>query len=156
MVRQPRYLLNRDGRYFARLVVPKTLRPFLENKTELREALGPDRRKALANLHSAVARLQNNIAIAARKLKATTGEPVVAGRYLLPPNQLALHHYMERLAEDEQRRNFSPQWANVGINDLYVAELRAGIAGKLNDAALEELVGDRIERYRSLGNTVAT
>ncbi len=37
-------LLNRDVRYFSRLVIPKDLRPFLENKVELREALGADRR----------------------------------------------------------------------------------------------------------------
>ena len=41
-------LLNRDGRYFSRLVIPKEIRPFLDNKTELREPFGPDRRTALA------------------------------------------------------------------------------------------------------------
>jgi hypothetical protein len=30
------HLLNRNGRYFARLVVPKELRPFIGGKTELR------------------------------------------------------------------------------------------------------------------------
>lgn len=39
MARQPKYTLNRDGRYFARHVIPKELRPFLDNRTELREAL---------------------------------------------------------------------------------------------------------------------
>jgi hypothetical protein len=46
-----RYFLERDGRYFARLVIPKKLRQYFENKTELREALGGDRRAAL--LHKA-------------------------------------------------------------------------------------------------------
>ncbi|MCD2185237.1 hypothetical protein [Rhizobium sp. GN54] len=32
-------LLNRDGRYFSRLVIPKELCLFLDNKTELREPL---------------------------------------------------------------------------------------------------------------------
>ncbi|MBB3976139.1 integrase [Rhizobium azooxidifex] len=154
MARQPRYLLNRNGRYFARLVVPKNLRPFLDNKTELREALGPDRRKALARLHSAVANLQSRISIAEQEAKAAKGEPITSGRYLLSVEQLAVRHYKERLAEDDVRRNQSLLWWNVGINDLYVAELRAGVAGKLSDVALQELFGDRIERYSSIGNTV--
>ena len=49
-----RYLLNRDGRYFARIVIPKPLRPFLENKSELRELLGPDRRTVIARLATAI------------------------------------------------------------------------------------------------------
>ena len=44
------HLLNRDGRYFARLVVPKELRPYMDAKTELRTALGPDYRTALKTL----------------------------------------------------------------------------------------------------------
>ncbi len=153
MVPQPRYLLNRDGRYFARLVIPKELRPFLENKTELRTALGPDRRRALSRLHYEVALLQGKIAAAERKAQIAKGEPITPGRYLLPVSQIALRHYNERLAFDELLRNTDPRWASVGIDDLLVASLRDGIAGKLNDTALERLVGDRIERFRRLGNT---
>lgn len=155
MARQPRYLLNRNGRYFARLVVPSSLRPFLDNKTELREALGPDRRVALSRLHSAVAKLQSKIAVAERHQKAERGEPVEPGRYPLTVEQLALKNYNERLTLDEQRRNTLPGWADISIDDMYVADLRAGIAGKLNDSALQELVGPQIERYRFLGNTTA-
>ncbi|WP_408962366.1 DUF6538 domain-containing protein [Neorhizobium sp. BETTINA12A] len=75
MARQPRYLLNRDGRYFARLVIPKSLRLFLDGKTELREALGPDRRIALSRLHSAVAGLQSKIATAERQEQRREGNP---------------------------------------------------------------------------------
>jgi hypothetical protein len=39
------------------------------------------------------------------------------------------------------------------VDDVLVELLRAGIAGNLNDDALEPLVGKRIERYRRLGNT---
>jgi hypothetical protein len=41
MAGKVRNLLNRDGRYFARLVIPKELRPFMNGKTELRTPLGP-------------------------------------------------------------------------------------------------------------------
>ncbi|WP_420712663.1 DUF6538 domain-containing protein [Ancylobacter sp. SL191] len=48
-----RHLLNRKGRFFARLVVPKDLRPFMDGKSELRSSLGPDRRTALKKLAGA-------------------------------------------------------------------------------------------------------
>lgn len=153
MAREPRYLLNRNGRYFARLVVPKSLRPLLDNKTELRQPLGSDRRVALSRLHTAVASLQGMIAKAERQLRAARGEPVEPGRYPLTTEQLALRNYEERLAQDEYARNSMRNWASVGVDDLFVAELRAGIAGRLTDIALQELVGLRIERYKLLGNT---
>lgn len=55
MAGKVRNLLNRDGRYFARLVIPKELRPFMDRKTELRTPLGPDYRAALKKLPGAVA-----------------------------------------------------------------------------------------------------
>ncbi|WP_217630716.1 DUF6538 domain-containing protein [Paracoccus tibetensis] len=61
-----RYLLNRDGRFFARLVVPKALRAIV-GKSELRTPLGPDRRSALKHLPGAVAVLQHELAQAERK-----------------------------------------------------------------------------------------
>ncbi|MBW0365834.1 tyrosine-type recombinase/integrase [Ensifer adhaerens] len=153
MARQPRYLLNRDGRYFARLVIPKELRPFLNNKSELREPLGPDRRIAIARLHTAVASLQGQIAAAERKSQLTKGEPVEPGRYPLPLDQLALRNYNERLEFDTELRNTSHLYARIGVDDRMVELLREGIAGRLDNNALNAIIGKRIERYRRLGNT---
>lgn len=61
-----RQLLNREGRYFTRLVVPKRLRPFLDDKTELRSVLCSDRRVALQRLPLAVAELQGQLTNAER------------------------------------------------------------------------------------------
>ncbi len=49
-------MLNHDGRYFARLVIPKGLRPFMGGKSELRTALGADYAKP-SNCCPAVATL---------------------------------------------------------------------------------------------------
>ncbi|HEV7434967.1 MAG TPA: tyrosine-type recombinase/integrase [Pseudorhizobium sp.] len=155
MARQTPYLLNRNGRYFARLVIPKDLRPYLENKTELREALGPDWRVAQAKLHSAVASLKHKVILAARRAEQELGGPALAGRYPLAPDEIANRHYHERLALDEELRNGNGPWSSVGIDDLYVDNLRAGLAGKLSDEALQRLIGSSIERYRRLGNTTA-
>ena len=153
MALQPRYLLNRNGRDFARLVVPKALRPFLDGKVEIRTALGPDRRIALSRLHTAVALLQSRIAQAERQRQSHQGVVVDHDRYRLTTEQLALKNYQERLALDEERRNNLPGWADVGIDDLYVVELRDGTAGRLGDEALRGLVGAQIERYKRIGNT---
>jgi len=40
-------------------------------------------------------------------------------------------------------------------DDMLVAKLRDGMAGRLDDAELAEDVGNRIERFRALGNTTA-
>ena len=68
MAGEVRNLLNRDGRYFARVTVPKDLRKIV-GKRELRTSLGPDRREALRKLPLAVARLLDTIAGARRVMK---------------------------------------------------------------------------------------
>nr|WP_138918360.1 DUF6538 domain-containing protein [Paracoccus sp. TRP] len=147
-----RYLLNRSGRFFARLVVPKDLRPIV-GKTELRAPLGPDRRTAMKLLPGAVAHLQHQIAQAERKA-APANSPAAPARYPLAPDQIALSHYQQRLAFDDQMRN-SPSYAvvsTIGIDDGFVEQLRAGVAGRLSDQELADLMEARIERFRAAGN----
>lgn len=155
MAGKVRYLLNRDGRYFARLVVPPDLRPFIDGKTELRTALGPDCRTAVKKLPGAVALLQHEIALAERRAVEAGERKVTVGRYPLAVDQIALRNYQSRLAFDDELRNRDPRYSSVSIDDLLVAKLKDGIAGRLTDGELAELVGNRIERYRRLGNTTA-
>ncbi len=49
MAGQIRNFLERDGRYYALLVVPRDLRPYLK-KTELRMPLGADWRQAIGSV----------------------------------------------------------------------------------------------------------
>ncbi|MCF6370986.1 site-specific integrase [Rhizobium halophilum] len=150
-----RHLLDRDGRFFARIVIPKDLRPFLDNKHELREPLGPDRRTAIARLATAVAGLQARIAVAERKARLAKGEAVRPGRYLLPVNEIVLRRYNDQLAFDSEIRNSDARYANMEPDDSLIPVYRDGIAGKLSDESLRMLLGDVIERYRGLGNTTA-
>lgn len=155
MAAKVRHLLNRDGRFFARLVIPKELRPFMDRKTELRTPLGPDYRTALKKLPGAVALLQHEIALAERQA-GQTGRVVTQGRYPLAADQIALRNYQTRLAFDEELRNSDPRYALHGfIDEQLVAQLRDGMAGRLTDAELASVVGSRIERYKHLGNTDA-
>ncbi|WP_201744758.1 tyrosine-type recombinase/integrase [Neoaquamicrobium microcysteis] len=155
MAGKVRNLLNRDGRYFARLVIPKELRPFMDGKTELRTPLGPDRREALTKLPGAVALLQHNIALGERRAVEGGKKSVTVGRYPLAPDQIALRHYQSQLAFDEEIRDADPRYARMDIDDRHAARLRDGFSGALDDDQLEELVGSRIERFRQLGNTTA-
>jgi len=155
MARSHPYLQNRDGRYFARMVIPPKLKPFLDKKTELRAPLGPDRRTAIAHLATAVAGLQHQIAVAERKASLASGKPVEPGRFPLTIDRIALRDYNERLAFDQEIRNTDHRYANMAIDDVLVGLLREGLAGRLDDNALERLVGSRIERFKRLGNTTA-
>lgn len=141
-----RHMINRDGRYHARLVVPKDLRAVI-GKTELRSPLGGDYREALRLLPGAVAQLQHRIALAERK----TGQGAAPARYPLAPDQIARSHYMQRLAFDDEARN-DPRYAAVSVDDILVDRLRNAIAGRASDAELGELVGAQIERFRAAGN----
>jgi integrase len=156
MAGKVRNLLNRDGRFFARLVIPKELRPFMDKKTELRTALGPDYRIALKKLPGAIALLQHEIALGERRAREAGERNITAGRYPLAVDQIALRNYQMQLAVDEEFRNADHRYAQFGfIDEALVARLREGIAGCLTDAELANVVGHRIERFRRLGNTAA-
>ncbi|WP_106355779.1 DUF6538 domain-containing protein [Yoonia maritima] len=140
------HLLNRRGRYFARLVVPKDLRGIV-GKSELRTALGADYRDALRKLPGAVASLQNQIGEAERK----QGQVGAAPRYPLAADQIAYAQYVRRMAFDDQLRN-DPRYAAIGIDDILAQRLRDAIAGRANDAELDALTGDQLQRFRAAGN----
>ncbi len=142
-----RNMVNRSGRYHARLVVPKDLRKVV-GKTELRKPLGGDYRQALKLLPGAVAELQHKIALAEREAGRSDR---AAPRYPLAPDQMAHSLYTQRLEYDDRLRNI-PSYAAIGIDDLLVQRLREAIAGRADDAELSELVGGPMERFRSAGN----
>ncbi|TIV66835.1 MAG: integrase [Mesorhizobium sp.] len=125
-------------------------------KSERRKALGPDYRAALKALPGAVAAIQHEIALAERRAAEAGARPVTIGRYPLAPNQIALRNYQSRLAFDQDMRNSDHRYASFGyVDEAMVATLREGIAGRLANSELAALVGDRIERFRGLGNTTA-
>lgn len=151
-----RHFLERDGRYFARIVIPKRLRPFLENKTELREVLGPDRRMALQKLSAAVAKFQDQLGRARLQADASDAMPAAITSVVQRPlsdQQLALRHYHRRLEQDAAARQAHPMWALTSINDLYTAELRKGLSGQLYDDELDRLVGELVSEFRQNGHT---
>ena len=75
-----RYLLNRNGRYYARLVVPEQARPFLDGKSELRTPLGADRQEALRRHPVAIAEQSDATDVTAGEQSRGGGEHRGRGR----------------------------------------------------------------------------
>ncbi|MBE7183446.1 MAG: integrase [Methylobacterium mesophilicum] len=156
--RKTEYLLLRDGRYFARIVVPKALRPYLSGQTEMRQPLGPDRREAKRLLATAVAAFQHKIGEAERRMEAATGNPVIRPRFPMTAEQMARRIYDDALASDQAWRHseFSKQWTQQQIDWDEARRFRDGYSGALTDDELEELVGLAVEGFRKRGNHDAT
>src|SRR5689334_10266811 len=93
------HLLDRDGRYFARITVPPELRSVI-GRRELRSPLGPDLKSAKAKLHSAMAehyaKLDGARALLSRAKPASLRPATTA--------QLVRRHYGEELNLDARAR----------------------------------------------------
>lgn len=154
LARRIPYLLVRDGRYFARRTVPPELQPYI-GTIELREPLGPDRKIALEKLHLALVKINARLDHARRTLSVTQGADATkaaARDAPMTPAELARTHYNDQLALDEALRNSGPGWASIGIDDAYVADLRAASSGSLQDEQIEALLGNFLKRYALRGN----
>ena len=148
-----RHLLERDGRYFARLVVPIALRPFIAGKCELRTPLGADRRIAIKSLPSAIASIQGQIQAAELRAADAGQTHWPSARYRMSNDQIALRLYNIRLTHDEEVRNSNPYAAKIGIDDLLVSLLVKGKSGSLSDGEMQKLVGAQISYFKTRGNT---
>ncbi|WDR02367.1 site-specific integrase [Devosia algicola] len=132
----------------------QSLREFVQAR-ELTKALGADRRAATSMLPAALCTINARLDHARSQLFTKTEREAASAAIRsapLSPTDLARLHYGEGLARDEYMRNVEPMWATVGINDTYVADLRAAIAGTLSNDQLEELLGDFLRQYRLRGN----
>ncbi len=132
-----RYLIERNGRFHARVVVPQKLRPIIR-KTELSRPLGPDRRLALKALPRAVAELQDRLSAAEAQLQTTSGKADHPRSLpLLTAAQAAQAHYAAGLAFDTAARDGDHRFAAIGfIDDVYVSNLRRVASGSAETAEI--------------------
>lgn len=149
-----RYFQIRNGSYYARMGVPEALRPFI-GKRELLEPLGSERRTAERALASIVASFHMQISDASRQLSESQGAPEPLARFPLTISQIARKHYEMRLNKDDELRDQAAHYASVSIDDGYVAQLRMGIAGNLDNRQLAELVIHQTNFFLRAGNTDA-
>lgn len=150
-----RHLLHRDGRYYARLVVPQSLRSIVGAR-ELREPLGADRRNALEKQPAAIVRIRAKLAEA--RAVAKSGGKVsrpARGRPLMP-DQIARAHYDAELAADDAVRDSELAASAVEFNELfgpgYEKALRHVISGRASDDEIQATIGWAIDAFTARGN----
>lgn len=165
MAGKVRGLVERFGRYHARLVVPFPLRAIL-GKTELREPLGPDRRVAQRKLPGALARFHAQIEQAQREL----------GARATPPGDAALMQaiYSDELRLDDAERDhrdealigpqtesdrlhnaYAANFSRVRARELFVPGRKLALirvaSGEAEDDEIQALVGWRLDELVSSG-----
>ena len=154
LVRKIPFLLPREGRYYARRIVPQKLRSII-GKNELREPLGSDRRMAIERLPIAMVKINAQIDHARNVLAAQLerdGKALAKRSAPMTPDELARVHYQERLDLDAALRDLSDFWASRSIDDGYVAQTRAVAAGRASNDEIYSLLGDVLEKYARRGN----
>jgi site-specific recombinase XerD len=151
------HLLNRSGRYWARLSVPQALRSIV-NKRELLESLGPDRVEALRKLPGAIGRMHDVLQAARDEQKPLSKPkvPTIPGRALSLRN-LAGVHFDSEMAIDDAERSFDPAELppnNAGLyQPAYEVMLRNVASGRFSDAEALAAVGWAIDGFQARGNT---
>lgn len=145
MAGKTRHLLERAGRYYARIVVPERLRSIV-NKAELSVALGADRREALRKLPAAVARFQQQIADAEERCKSPAESTRAAVAFDAVRAARAL--YDSALAFDSELRNLTPLYALSGDPDEnYIGQFEDIIAGRLDDDQMPVIFLSRLHLH---------
>lgn len=128
-----KHILYRDGRYYARVVVPPELRRII-GKTELREPLGPDKRAAERNAHGAVAAMLQKIEEARQQVKTDA-----------PLREIARRAYNRELALDDVDRSTGSAGAAKRFNEMfgpaYATSLRKVAAGTATSDEAEAAIG---------------
>lgn len=129
MAAKRRHWKEKDGRYWARIAIPKDLQPCFDGKTELTESLGGDLRIADRNHAAAVARLQARIESARRSrpcaTKAGTNDPATAATVTAGPrehlrtltdedvDEVVWETYSGVLAADTAKRSAMPSAGDI-------------------------------------------
>ncbi len=154
MAGQIKNLLNRDGRYYARLTVPKKLR-IAVGKRELRTPLGADRREAIAKLPVALARLLDEV----ERVRVATDNPRETSARPLTAVELAYLHYDELLLTDDRLRDLPKKLTGVSVpelNRLFADGHRAALsrvaAGEASDDEIDAVVGVSLDVFQARGH----
>jgi hypothetical protein len=150
-------LLERDGRFYARLSVPTSLKTIV-GKRELLEALGSDRRTALRKLPGVIAKMLSTLDAARLQVvaKAKPANP----RYgqILSEHQIARSFYESELFSDGQDRDAGN--VQVRANGLFIKHnskdwidsLNTIVAGLANDNTIEVMLGPIFDKLAASGH----
>jgi integrase len=151
-------LLNRSGRYYARVAVPASLRPIV-GKRELLEALGPDRRTALHKLPSVIAKMIN--ILDAAKIQKVAKDTPSKHRFgqRLADRQIAKAHYESETAIDRDVRfvsHLEEGQLNSFTAKAHLKVLRRVVGGEANTDETQAVIGWALDAFASRGNFSAS
>ena len=128
MAKKEKYLITRDGRYHARIVVPQALRAKI-GKIELSASLGADRRQAIRDLPRIIGQFQDQLATARASLTKAKG--TAAPQQPIDPAAVARAHYQASIALDQEIRDNDHRYAATGFaEEQEVEALKRVVAGK--------------------------
>lgn len=146
MAGKTRHLLERSGRYYARVTVPERARKVV-GKRELKAPLGADRRAALRALPAVVATFQQTIA------NAINGErPPPGNMRLISPEEIARLRFQGAVAFDNEARNADPRYASgLSIDEGEVSCLRKIASGFAMNDEIDQQLGFLISLSKKAG-----
>lgn len=147
-----RHLLERAGRYHARVSVPPALRTVVGQR-ELTQALGADRGAALRRLPGVVAGMLGRLEAAREQLhRGQPGPPALRHGKTATAKQMAIEHYRSQDAFDRELRASDPRYAALGsFDDSDVATLRRAVSGAASDQELAQVVGWAVRKFEKAG-----
>jgi integrase len=153
MVGKVRHLLERGGRYYARIVVPARIRSIV-GKAELTAPLGGDRRLALRKLPAVVAGLQDRISAGEAELRRRTHAPAPARRARpLDAIEIARIQFAESVEFDTELRDTDPRYAEFGFPDEQnIASLKRIASGAAGDDETARTLAIILYRFRQRGH----
>lgn len=152
MAGKVRHLVERNGRFYARMGVPKDVRPAMNGLVELTARLSGDRREALQKLPAIVADFHDRIAAARNGITQEAKKRTPSPRRL-DPAEMARIHYAQAVAFDTEARDLDHRYASIGfVDEDHVAALRAIVAGRADTAEIESAIGGALAYFRKRGN----
>jgi integrase len=149
------HIVERKGRFYARVVVPADLREAI-GKWELRAPLGASRSEAAKKSHAVLADFHRQIEAARAGLVKRADERRVAPPRLdiLTFDQIAHLHYRERLEFDDELRNSDHRHAAGFVDEQLIDALKRAVIGTATDGDLRATVGTVMTRFALRGHHV--
>lgn len=142
-----RNMVERSGRYYARVVVPERVRPII-GKRELTAALGGDKREALRKLPATVAAFNDQIDAAERRLSPSRKPRAYSA------HELAQIHYSEELIDDDRERDAGLPAREDFWRLGYMDALRKVASGRADTDYAAAQIGWAIDKFAQQNRAV--
>ena len=160
MPKLPQHMQSRNGRYYARLVVPAELRDVVGQR-EFAKALGADYREAKRKLPIVLGPWFEQLAKARRHVAGDSVQQVTGANpaYPMTHDQLAQAHYIYELESDAvERRHSDYDEALVSFSDDAYSDWRGRLeraaSGRMSQDEMAATIGWAVDRFKERDNVI--